>query len=260
MKEFLMTCYQGIYPHYGLIALSVIVYRIASGRWKRKETLLLFLFLSFYLGLIIQVLAVDHASDVSRRYLVPFTPLLFGFTAWGVVWFYYWLKRPFLFFFLALLIISVLLWDSTGPIVKEYYTQRRIAENSSIEEISAFIASDYKGEKTRGELPVWWYEPRVPSRPILKDAPFQLTFKVGGSNWSEFFPDDPVDYLIRPAADKTPPDGYVLVFETESYNVFKPVNGLEAEAEVPGNMPVPPAEAAADISTPSAGGSAGQGE
>lgn len=245
MKDFLITCFQGTYPHYGLIALCVIVSRIVSGRWKKKETLLLFLFLLFYLGLVVQVLTVDHASDVSRRYLVPFTPLLFGFTGWGVVWFYYRLKRPVLFLILALLIVAVLLWDSTGPIVKEYYTPWRIAENSSIEEISGFIAEDYKGEKTRGELSVWWYEPRIPSRPILKGAPLQLTYKVGGSNWSEFFPDDPVDYLILPAADETEPDGFMQVFETEAFRVLKPLTAADsvpAEPSVPADEAADPAE------------------
>ena len=228
MKDFLITCFQGTYPHYGLIALAVIVYRIASKRWKKKETLLLVLFAFFYLGLVIQILAMDHPSDLSRRYLVPFTPLLFGFTGWGVVWFYDWIKKPFVFVVLALLIVAVLLWDSTGPLAKEYRTQWRIAENSSIEAISAFIKADYKGEKTRGDLPVWWYEPRIPSRPVLKGAPPQLTYKVGGSSWIEFFPDDPVDYLILPAEDNAAPDGYIRVYETEVYNVFKLVENADA--------------------------------
>jgi hypothetical protein len=214
----------------------VIVCRIAVKRWTRGETLLLVLFSVFYLGTIAQVLFADRILVVSRRYLLPFTPLLFGFTAIGVLKFYDWLKRPVLFVVLAVLLALVLLWDASGPIIKEYYTRKRIAENAAIKEIARFIQGDFKQEKTRGELPVWWYEPRSPARPILKNAPPQLSYLVGGTYWNEFFPDDPVDYLIVPAGEGTEsvPDGFVPVFETEVYRVFKPADPGESDEDASG--------------------------
>lgn len=232
MSSFLSSCFSGLYPHYTLIAFAVIVCRIAVKRWTRGETLLLILFSVFYLGTVAQVLFVDRILVVSRRYLLPFTPLLFGFTAIGVLKFYDWIKRPVLFVVIAVLLALVLLWDSSGPIIKEYYSPARIAENAAIEKIARFIKDDFKQEKTRGELPVWWYEPRSPARPILKNAPPQLSYKVGGTYWNPFFPDDPVDYLIVPTGEGggSVPEGFVPVFETEVYLVFKP-------AEFAGNAP-----------------------
>ena len=223
MREFVSSCFMGTFPYFSLVAVAVIAYRIRAGLWKGKETLLLVLFLFFYLGLIVQILALDNVADVSRRYLIPFAPLLFGFTAWGVVRFYQWLKRPLLFSVLAFPLIALLVWDSTIPVSKEYHSGWRVAENASIESVSAFIRADYKGEPKRDALPVWWYEPRFSSRPILKGAPNQLTYKVGGANWIEYYPDDPVDYLILSAEDVDLPDGFELVFETDVHRVFKPV-------------------------------------
>ena len=230
MSEFLHSCYSGTYPHYAIIAFAVIVYRLTSDRWTRNESALLFLFLAFYLGTVAQILVADRVLFVSRRYLLPFAPLLFGFTAVGVVKFYDWLKRPVLFAILAVLVVLTLIWDATGPIVKEYYSASHIAENTGNEAIAAFIRADFKGAKSRGELPIWWYEPRSPARPVLKGATFQLSYLVGGTYWNEFFPDDPVDYLLVPAGGDagSVPDGFVQVFETELYRVFKPVSADSA--------------------------------
>ena len=103
MNEFLHTCFGGTYLHYSIIAFAVIVYRLTSDRWTKNESTLLFLFLAFYFGTVAQILVVDRILFVSRRYLLPFAPLLFGFTAIGVVKFYDWLKRPLLFAILAVL-------------------------------------------------------------------------------------------------------------------------------------------------------------
>ncbi len=230
MNEFLHTCFGGTYPHYAVIAFAVIVYRLTSDRWTRNESTLLFLFLAFYFGTFAQILVADRILFVSRRYLLPFAPLLFGFTAIGVLKFYDWLKRPLLFAVLAVLVVLILIWDATGPIVKEYRTESRIALNSDIKTIAEFIRADYKGGKSRGELPLWWYEPRSPARPILKDAPFQLSYMVGGTYWNELFPDDPVDYLLVPTDEAAGaiPDGFVHVFETDLYRVYKPVSAKTA--------------------------------
>ncbi len=236
MSAFLNSCLSGTYLHYSLLALVVIVYRIAAKRWTRGETLLLVLFSAFFLGTIAQVLIVDRILVISRRYLLPFAPLLFGFTAISVVKFYDWLKRPILFLILAVPVALVLLWDSSGPIIKEYYTEKRIRENAAIRSIGEFIRDDFKQEKTRGELPVWWYEPRSSARPILKNAPHQLSYLVGGTYWNEYFPDDPVDYLIAPAEEgaEPVPDGFVQVFETDVYRVFKPVDPGTPPSDAPG--------------------------
>lgn len=230
MNEFLHSFFGGTYLHYSVIAFAVIVYRLTSDRWTRNESTLLFLFLAFYFGTVAQILVADRILVVSRRYLLPFAPLLFGFTAIGVLKFCDWLKRPILFAFLAILVVLALIWDATGPIAKEYRTESRIALNASNKTIAEFIRADYKGEKSRGELPVWWYEPRSPARPILKGAPFQLSYMVGGTYWNEYFPDDPVDYLLVPTEEDAGavPDGFVQVFETGLYRVFKPVNADSA--------------------------------
>ncbi|MBQ7732015.1 MAG: hypothetical protein IJT68_09285 [Lentisphaeria bacterium] len=228
MSEFLQSCFGGTYPHYALIAFAVILYRLTSDLRTRSESLLLFLFLAFYIGTIAQIVIADHTLYVSRRYLIPFAPLLFGYTAIGVLRFKDRIRCPALFGLLTVLVVLTLLWDATGPIVKEYYTSKRIALNASNRDIAEFIRADFKGAKTRGELPVWWYEPRSPARPVLKDAPFQLSYMVGGTYWNAFFPDDPVDYLLVPAgegADAAPvPDGFVQVFETDLYRVFRSVD------------------------------------
>ena len=85
MSEFLISVFKGTYPVFSVFALLVIIYRIRKRQWTVCETVLLVIFVLSFLLQIFQSLAGIRELFISRRYLLSFAPLVFGWTAWGLV-------------------------------------------------------------------------------------------------------------------------------------------------------------------------------
>ncbi|NMD89250.1 hypothetical protein HF882_21935, partial [Victivallis vadensis] len=76
---------KGSYPYFSLLAFCVIVWRIKTGLWNRRETIVLVCFAGHLLLEILQLIVGDGKWEISRRYLLPAAPLLFGWTAYGLL-------------------------------------------------------------------------------------------------------------------------------------------------------------------------------
>lgn len=75
---------KGCYPYFSILAFCVIVWRIKAGLWNRRETIVLVCFAGHLLLEILQLIVGDGKWEISRRYLLPAAPLLFGWTAYGL--------------------------------------------------------------------------------------------------------------------------------------------------------------------------------
>jgi hypothetical protein len=89
ISEFVDSVFKGFYPPFALIALPVIFIRIRRKLWTRPETFLLTAVL-LHAGLQIgQIALASGILFMSSRYLIGAAPLLFGWTAIGLIWMYH---------------------------------------------------------------------------------------------------------------------------------------------------------------------------
>ena len=79
--DFLTAVVKGNYFWFIVPALIVIAFRLRRREWSEGETLLLAVWLGHGLLIVLQILVFDRYLYVSRRYLLPATPLAFGWTA-----------------------------------------------------------------------------------------------------------------------------------------------------------------------------------
>ncbi len=198
MNDFLMGCIKGFYPYFALPALAVMVGRLRRGGWRPEETLLL---LALALGagsMIVQIAAADRTWYMSRRYLLPFAPVLCGFLGWG------WVAvgarltmRTRRWALGAAVVLGVLLYgDALRPALKDYTSARRRRHRAEIQALAEAIRADRTPAMSEGDLHGWWYAPRIPGSCVLKNAPDQLVYLVRARRWSEYFPGEPWDYRV----------------------------------------------------------------
>lgn len=149
MTEFLTSVFKGTYPYFFIPALLVIAYRIYKRKWTLCETVLLAIFvLSFLLQILQNILGATDLF-ISRRYLMPFAPLMFGWTAWGLRELYLklpgkWHKAAIL---LSCLAVAALVWDGARPTIKSYTNKKKRIERKAVVIASEWIRNDYKGKK-----------------------------------------------------------------------------------------------------------------
>ena len=87
--------FKGMYPYFGIAASVVIIWRVAAGRWTKSEAIILFCLLFHTVGQIVQVAVGDGKLDMSRRYFLPASPLLFVWTAYGIYFIFMRYRRIF---------------------------------------------------------------------------------------------------------------------------------------------------------------------
>ncbi len=149
MTEFLISVFKGTYPIFSVFALLVMVYRIRKRQWTVYETVLLLTFIVSFLLQIFQSLAGIRELFISRRYLLPFAPLVFGWSAWGLVELYR--KLPVKWHKWALAaagcFMIFLIWDGARPTIKSYTDKKKRIERKVVVIASDVIRKDYKGAK-----------------------------------------------------------------------------------------------------------------
>ena len=84
MNDFLLSLLKGLYPQFFVFAVLGVVLRIRRGEWTRFDTLLLGMYLLFFLSLAFQPWLFYGILVTSRRYLLVALPLSLPFTALGV--------------------------------------------------------------------------------------------------------------------------------------------------------------------------------
>ena len=149
MTEFLISVFKGTYPIFSVFALLVMIYRIRKRQWTVYETVLLLTFIVSFLLQIFQSLAGIRELFISRRYLLPFAPLVFGWSAWGLVELYR--KLPVKWhkwvFAAAVCFMLFLIWDGARPTIKSYTDKKKRIERKAVVIASEVIRKDYKGVK-----------------------------------------------------------------------------------------------------------------
>lgn len=142
MIDFLLSVFKGIYPYFAVPALFFAFYRIKTKQWTSVETLLVLFVLIHGLAEIFQVLVGAKVLYMSRRYLLPCAPLVFGWSAWGIVH----VVIPGIrkadvkirtltvcsFVFIALLLIA----DGVRPVIKSYTSSGKNHERHVVEKLA----------------------------------------------------------------------------------------------------------------------------
>ena len=116
---------KGCYPYFSILAFCVIVWRIKAGLWNRRETIVLVCFAGHLLLEILQLIVGDGKWEISRRYLLPAAPLLFGWTAYGlrVLYLQYRFRIPaWCLWSAGCLALAILFFDGMAPSLKNYYS------------------------------------------------------------------------------------------------------------------------------------------
>lgn len=218
--EFISSLIKGVYPYFTVPAIIIMLYCAHKHQWKKEYSLLICLLLIGMFSVIIQIVIADQKLYVSRRYLLPFSPILFGFTAWGLLR----LRESSFKKCMVLLIpvLSVFLCiDSMTPIMKNYTTSKRCKKNNDINQMTMIIKQQKLSPKKRKLQTTWWYEPRIYSDIVLKNAPAQLVWQVRGFAWSPYFPNEDFDYLVTATDDKILSPTFILIYRGDIYSLYK---------------------------------------
>ena len=221
MTEFLISVFKGTYPFFSVFALLVIIYRIRKRQWTVCETVLLAVFILSFLLQIFQSLAGIRELFISRRYLLPFAPLVFGWTAWGLVELYRklpvkWHKWAFV---AAVCFMLFLIWDGARPTIKSYTNKKKRIERKVVIIASDVIRKDYKGAKYGApQSQGHFYFPALRPR-VITDYP-ACRYWCGGSYQQPGTMDEKdADYALL-EEKVTPPQGMKILhrFTVEDRN------------------------------------------
>lgn len=194
----IVTVFKGCYPYFSLLAFFVIIWRIRTGLWNRRETVVLACFLGHLLLEILQLAVGDGKWDFSRRYLLPTAPLLFAWTAYGLWSLYrkYRMKIPmWSLWSVAVLLIVCLLYDGLAPSLKNYYSKRKKGAAKVIAVAVPWIKAHDSGlppDTPPRHLQMY----RSPYRPVVKSDFPALGFLAGGRSEPSPFEDIPDFWVL----------------------------------------------------------------
>lgn len=219
--------FKGMYPYFGIAALVVIIWRVAAGRWTKAEAIILVCLLFHTVGQIVQVAVGDGKLDMSRRYFLPASPLLFVWTAYGINFIFrrYWrifcIYRKYLTAVVVMLVI-LLFYDGFAPTLKGIYSERKRGESVLVEKAVIIIQNDYHGV-CRDNVPVDKLIYHSPYRPVVWSEFPSIGFRAGGRSEPSPFGEIP-DYWVLRAGDP-PPSGAYRLAEIDargfSYIIYK---------------------------------------
>ena len=220
MMEFISSLLKGLYPYFTVPAIVIMLYFLHKHQWKKEYSLLICLLLIGIFSVITQIVIADQILYVSRRYLLPFSPVLFGFTAWGIFRLSESSFKKWMFLLIPVLCIFLCI-DSMMPIMKDYTTSKRHQKNNDINQMTMVINQQKLPSKKRKLQTSWWYEPRMYSDIVLKNAPPQLVWKVRGMAWSPYFPNEKFDYLVTSTDDEILSPKFILLYKGDLYSLYK---------------------------------------
>ncbi len=220
--ELLENIIKGFYPYFAVPAAAGIAWRIAAKRWRRAESIVLGLALAHLLLLLAQS-GLEGNWYLSRRYLLPAAPLLFGWAAWFIAQCYR--RFPRIIVILAIAAGLFLLYDAFRPALEEFTRTKGRRRLLAVELIAPVIRADYSGPAFfRPRLQ--WREYCSPARPVVR-SPFPiLGLSAGGRHWEESTSESLTpDYWVAETNSPPPNDRYVpmetFVLEEIEYGLWK---------------------------------------
>ena len=222
--EFIIALIKGCYPYFSVPAIFFMLKLLRKKHWKKEYTILLILFFIGVFSVVIQIIISDNVLYISRRYLLPYTPVIFIFLALPI----YILRKKISrrkFFLIFILIILLLFIDGMWPIMKNYVSSKKYIRNREVLQMVAIINKQKLNSTDCNTERIWWYEPRFPSQIIIKDAPSKLLWLVHGKSWSPYFPHERIDYfVIEDVNKKIISNDSILLFQGNIYSLYKNLN------------------------------------
>lgn len=226
MNEFITSSLKGFYPYFAIPAFIIVIYRVRKKLWTRSESLLLLFVILHLVFEALQILIGARTLYMSRRYLLPCAPLLFGWCAWGIAEFHHHLKSLLcpggrIAFNIILFILAViLLIDGLMPTVKSYTSPEKSHKRKIVETLTPLLREDYKGVRFTPR-PTEASRYQAPFRPIVASRYPALGYWSGGSHVPE--EESYYDYLVKEVT-AIPPTEANLKFKVEisgrSYGVY----------------------------------------
>ena len=153
--NFLEGIYRGQFPFMFFLLLPGLFYRIFRKKMTIPEIILLSAYLLHGILIILLILGCDKYLYISSRYLIPATPLFFGWI--GITAMLIWKilsKIPVIFKFrlgiswLAVVTLAAVLYaDAYSPVIKYYRKKRLASVREQLYTIAERIRNDYKGER-----------------------------------------------------------------------------------------------------------------
>lgn len=226
--DFISAVFKGFYPYFAIPALAVICYRIHRRLWTRGETFLLVFVLAHALLQILQIVVGTHILYISRRYLLPCAPLLFGWCAWGIWTFSVWFRnrcgergRAALIAVCSVLAV-LLVADSLAPTLKRHLSGEKSREREIVETVAPVLREDYRG--TRRSVPVRDSERYISGfRPVVVSDYPSLGYWSGGTHAEKG--KRPYDYWLVEAGERPPANGreaFGFEISGRKYRVYVP--------------------------------------
>ncbi len=173
------SIFKGFYPYFAIFAAAGIFLRIRKKEWTSAETVVLSLVIGHGLLTVFQIGCFGTEWNLSRRYLLPAAPFLFGWAGYMLLkilqYKFVWYLLPFSILFLTA--------DAVRPSLEHNWKKTKKHQSHVINTFAPIIRKNWHGE-THYTPELWWDEYRSPKRPIIQcDSP-ALGYCSGGRFWN----------------------------------------------------------------------------
>ncbi len=210
--DFIDSVFKGTYFIFAIPALLMIIYRIRKKQWTPLESVVLVLFVAHTLLIILQIIVFDHYLYVSRRYLLPAAPLLFGWTALAGFALAGEIRRRLprrvgvpVVALLLLLLAGGLYYDALSPQLKMRTSKKHAFNRLAILKWQDTIRQDYKGPARLDERVFNVYQYHSFRRPtIASDEMVEVGYLAGGEGYEIQAENDSYDYIIDYVLNEVP--------------------------------------------------------
>lgn len=184
MSDFLLSLLKGLYPQFFLFAALGIFLRIRRREWTRFDSLLLGMYLFFFLSLAFQPWLFYRLLVTSRRYLLVALPLCLPFTALGVRDAWRFLCRTPRRKIAGILLLAVCtvftVWDVYSPLIKEYTSRKKSHERQTVVAAARMIRADWRNRASARVTVMRCDEYQSGKHPLVETHFGQVGYLSGG--------------------------------------------------------------------------------
>lgn len=191
---------EGLFLPYALVAWAVIGVRLFAGQFRRVEWLLLALLVGHHALEVAQLVVGDGAlRHLPDRYFGPVAPLLWVWTAYGLVWLWRWRADGWRWLARAVvvgLVVEVAGYELVARLSREY--RRGSARDAMVaaEAMAPLIRADYQGPARHERFPYVTREYYTARRPAVLSAYAAAAWAVRGQGaLADFHYPLPEDYI-----------------------------------------------------------------